>query len=213
MRANVRRDLRPEKNVYIPDHDDKVKVKCTLVQALGLCTDCTAHRGSRGIALLFLDHGTRRGWGVSITPWPLFTPGKDSVPIVQEACWAPGPVWTGAKNLAPHRDSIPGTVQPVVSCYTDYDTRPHDYDGDGDVFSSKYTVCVCVHHLTLGNRFHFKCDGKQLRTGGEVKGKQVNGVGSQYSATLPLHFQAVMINVLAKDNTIAARWSAHLDCQ
>ena len=27
-------------------------------------------------------------------------PGKDSVPIVQEAGWAPGPVWTGAENLA-----------------------------------------------------------------------------------------------------------------
>ena len=30
----------------------------------------------------------------------LFTPGKDPVPIVQEAGWAPGPVWTGAENLA-----------------------------------------------------------------------------------------------------------------
>jgi len=46
----------------------KVKVKCTLVQALRLCTARTAHRGSTGIALLFLDHGTRRGWGVSVTP-------------------------------------------------------------------------------------------------------------------------------------------------
>jgi hypothetical protein len=26
-----------------------VKVKCTVVQALRLCTGCTAHRGSRGI--------------------------------------------------------------------------------------------------------------------------------------------------------------------
>jgi len=33
-------------------------------------------------------------------PWLLFTPGKDPVPIVQEAGWAPGPVWTGAVNLA-----------------------------------------------------------------------------------------------------------------
>jgi len=39
----------------------KVKVKCTLVQALRLCTGRSAHRGNRGIALLFLDHGTRRG--------------------------------------------------------------------------------------------------------------------------------------------------------
>ena len=28
-------------------------------------------------------------------------PGKDAVPIVQEAGWAPGPVWTVAENLAP----------------------------------------------------------------------------------------------------------------
>jgi hypothetical protein len=39
----------------------KVKVKCTLVQALRLCTGRTAHRGSRGTAILFHDHGTRRG--------------------------------------------------------------------------------------------------------------------------------------------------------
>ena len=78
----------------------KVKVKVTLVQALRLCTGRTAHRGSRGITLLFHDHGTRRGWGVSVTPRPLFIPVKDSVPIVQEAGWAPGPVWTGAENLA-----------------------------------------------------------------------------------------------------------------
>jgi len=29
------------------------------------------------------------------------TPGKDTVPIVQEAGWVPGSVWTGAENLAP----------------------------------------------------------------------------------------------------------------
>jgi hypothetical protein len=34
-------------------------------------------------------------------PWPLFTPGKDTVPIVQEAGWAPGPVWTGVEKLDP----------------------------------------------------------------------------------------------------------------
>jgi len=78
----------------------KVKIKNTLVQGLRLCTGRTAHRASRGIALPFLDHGTRRGWGVSVTPRPLFTPGQDPVPIVQEAGWAPGPVWTGAENLA-----------------------------------------------------------------------------------------------------------------
>ena len=75
--------------------------KCTLVQVLRICTGRTTHRGRRGIALLFLDHGTRRWWGVSVTPRALFTPGKDPVPLVQEAGWTPGPVWTGAENLAP----------------------------------------------------------------------------------------------------------------
>ena len=57
--------------------------------------------GNRGITLPFHDHSARRWWGVSVTPQPLFTPVKDPVPIVQEAGWAPGPVWTGAENLVP----------------------------------------------------------------------------------------------------------------
>jgi len=100
---------------------EKVKIKVTFVQALRLCTGRTAHRGSRGIALLFHNHGTKRWWGVSVTPRPLFTSGKDPVPIVQEAGWAPGPVWTGAENLAPPGFD-PRTVQPVASRYTDWAT-------------------------------------------------------------------------------------------
>jgi len=47
-----------------------------------------AQRVGRAVALLFHDHGTRRGWVVSSTPRPYFTPGKDLVPIVQKAGWA-----------------------------------------------------------------------------------------------------------------------------
>jgi len=65
-----------------------------------------AQKLGRGIALLFHDYGTRRGLVVSSTPRPHFTPVKDPVPILQEAGWAPGPVWTGGKSC-PHRDSIP----------------------------------------------------------------------------------------------------------
>jgi hypothetical protein len=55
-----------------------------------------------GTALLcFLDLGTSKGCGISVTPRPLSTSGKDPVPIVQETKWAPRPVWTGAENLAP----------------------------------------------------------------------------------------------------------------
>ena len=65
-----------------------------------------AQRVGTCIALLFHEHGTRRGWVVSSTPRPHFTPRKDPVTILQEAGWAPGPVWTGGKPR-PHRDSIP----------------------------------------------------------------------------------------------------------
>ena len=78
----------------------KVKVKWSRYR-LGV-----AQRVGRGIALLFHDRGTRRRWVVSSTPRPPFNPGKDPVPILQEAGWAPGPVWTGGKSR-PHRDSIP----------------------------------------------------------------------------------------------------------
>jgi hypothetical protein len=54
--------------------------------------------GGRGIALHSLDRGTRRGGWSSPRPGR-FTPCKDPVPIVQEAGWAPGPVWTCAENL------------------------------------------------------------------------------------------------------------------
>ena len=94
-------------------------------------------RGSRGIALLFLDHGPRRGWGVSVTLRPLFTPGKDPGPIVQEAVWAPGPFWTGAENLVPPPGLNPRTVQSVASRYTDWATRP---TLRGAQYSKKYCV-------------------------------------------------------------------------
>jgi len=75
-----------------------------------------AVRVGRGIALLFHDRGTRREWVVSTTSRPHFTPGKDPVPILQEAGWAPGSVWTGGKSR-PHRDSIPGRPARSQSLY------------------------------------------------------------------------------------------------
>jgi len=39
------------------------------------------------------------GCVVNATLRPLY-PGEDPVAIVQDAGWAPGPVWTGAENLA-----------------------------------------------------------------------------------------------------------------
>lgn len=41
--------------------------------------------------------------GLSATRFGLFTLGVDLVPIVQEAAWAPGPVWRRTENLSPWR--------------------------------------------------------------------------------------------------------------
>ena len=75
-----------------------------------------AQRVGRGIALLFHDWDTRRWWVVSSTLRPHFTPGKDSVPILQEAGW-PG----RTENLVP--TGIRSPDRPV-SRYTDWATRP-----------------------------------------------------------------------------------------
>jgi hypothetical protein len=48
-----------------------------------------------------------------------FTPGKDPVPIVQEAGWASEPVWIGAENLAPIGIRSPNLLARSES-YTDY---------------------------------------------------------------------------------------------
>jgi len=39
-------------------------------------------------------------WVVNATPRPLYPRESDPVRTVQEAGWAPGPVWTGAENIA-----------------------------------------------------------------------------------------------------------------
>ena len=62
------------------------------------------------------DRGTRRAWVVSSKPRPHFNTGKDPVPILQEAGWSPGPVWTGGKSR-PHLDSIPDRPARSQSLY------------------------------------------------------------------------------------------------
>jgi hypothetical protein len=108
-----------------------------------------ASRVGRSIALTFLDRGIRRGWVVSSTPQPQFTPGKDPVPIVQEAGWVSGPVWT-AENLAlPGFD--PQTVQPVVSRYT---LTALVYINDGNPASSD--ICEWYNGMEMCQEYYFR---------------------------------------------------------
>jgi len=50
-------------------------------------------------------------------------PGKDPVPIVQEAGWALGRSGQ-VRKISPPPGFDPRTVKPVGSRYTDYNTRP-----------------------------------------------------------------------------------------
>jgi len=82
-----------------------------------------AQRLSRGIALLFHDRDTRRGWVVSSTPRPHFIPGKDLVTHCTGG-------WVGPKARSGRAENLvttgfgSRTVQAVVSRYTDWVTRP-----------------------------------------------------------------------------------------
>jgi hypothetical protein len=77
------------------DNDSILEIKVKVLRnTLG------SSKGGRGMALHSLDLGVRRGGWWAPRPGR-FTPGKYPVPIVQEVGWAPGPIWTCAKNLAP----------------------------------------------------------------------------------------------------------------
>jgi len=110
----------PRPSSWIRNETRVIRHPCPLLPTLKLkCSRCSpgmAQRVGRGIALLFHDRGTRRGWVVSSTPRPYFTPGKDPVTIWQEAGWAPGPVWTGVKSR-PYRYLIPDRPPRSQSLY------------------------------------------------------------------------------------------------
>jgi len=95
----------------------KVKVKLNLVHALRLCAGRTAHRGSRGIALLFLDHSTRRGEGSESRPGRSLPPGKTQYPFYRRLGGHQGRSGQ-MRKISPLTGFDPRILQPVVSRYT-----------------------------------------------------------------------------------------------
>ena len=86
-----------------------------------------AQRVGRGIALLFNDRGTRRGVSGQQHASAALYPRKDPVPILQEAGWAPGPVWTVGKSR-PNRDLIPDRpARSSVAIPTELSPPPHTH--------------------------------------------------------------------------------------
>jgi len=66
-------------------------------------------------------------------PGRTLPPGKTRYTILQEAEWAPGPVWTGGKSR-PHRDSIPDRPARSQSLYR------LSYPADSNGSNAGYTM-------------------------------------------------------------------------
>ena len=54
---------------------------------------------------------------VKATPRPLYPRERDPIPVLLEAGWAPGPVWTGMENLAPIGIRSPDRPARIKSLY------------------------------------------------------------------------------------------------
>ena len=93
------------------------------------------------------------GEGSASRPGRYLPPGKDPVRIVQEAGWTPGPVWTGAENLAPPPGFDPRTVQPTASRYTDWATRPTIRSPDRPAHSQSLYQLSYRAHVVLDGLF------------------------------------------------------------
>jgi len=93
------------------------------VKALRLCTGRTAHRGSKGIALPFHDHGTRRGERSASRPGRCLPRGKTRYPLYNRLGGPQG--WSGqVRKISPPPGFDPWSIHPVASRYTDHATRP-----------------------------------------------------------------------------------------
>ena len=108
--------------VYIPTVKDIFSLKSIKVEKVkwSRYRHGVAQRVGTGIALLFHDRGTRRGWMFSSTSGPHFTTGKTRYPFYRRL-GGPQGLSGRVENLVPTRIRS-RTVQPVVSRYTDWAT-------------------------------------------------------------------------------------------
>ena len=152
------------------------------------------------------------GWGGWSTPRSgHFSPGRI-------------PVWGGWSTPRSGHFS-PGRI-PVIYCSGGWSGIRDGLDGCGKIspppgFEPRSVHPIAIHvwhmkefywervdvfsvkHLVHVVRLQLKCDGTRWRTGGEVKGKLANGVGSQY----PSHYLGTWCI------QHYYRWCAHLGCQ
>jgi len=100
--------------MYIKTVDIKIKVKVTLVQALRLCTGCTAYRGSRGIALLFHDHGAKGDGRSASSPDRSLPQGKTGYLLYRRLGGPQG--WSGQVRKISPPTTVPTELPSPQDC-------------------------------------------------------------------------------------------------
>jgi hypothetical protein len=90
--------------------------------------------------------------------------------------------------------------------------RSHDHKSSRKPCSHRSNSAVITIGFSVGansflarGRVQLKCDGTRWRTGGEVKGKLANGVGSQYSHTTSEHDVASITTADAHTSAASSR--------
>ena len=100
-----------------------IKVKCTLVQALRLCTGHTAHRGSRGVAVpSVMTTALEGGEEPASRPGRSLPPGKTRYPLYRRLDGPQGRSGQVRKISPP--TAIRSPDSPARGSNTDYATRP-----------------------------------------------------------------------------------------
>ena len=120
-----------------PDLNLPASIKCTLVQALWLCTDRTTHRGVEVYLYSFMTKALEGGEGSASRPGRSLPPGKTRYQLYRRLGGPQGR--SGQVRKISHTLGFdPQTVQPVASRYIDYATRP--------------TSCIYPHSKVKNNR-------------------------------------------------------------
>jgi len=88
------------------------------INSMKFCTGRSAHSGSRGIALLFIDHGTRGGEGSTSRPGRSLPPGKTRYPLYRRLGGPQGQSGQ-VRKISPSPGFDPRNFQPVANRCTD----------------------------------------------------------------------------------------------
>ena len=174
--------------------------------------------GSRGVRI----SGSNAGYtmfrdSVKSTGYPLHSPVSLSLPSRASPCAIIFQLESTARTAFVHQQDkavwyglwcvVCATnaveVEAPRTNYWPHSNPPEKHEMNHTEQSIWCNMSQCYRPLPKFSRLQLQCDGTQWRTGGEVKGKLANGVGSQYSS----HYLGTWCM------QHCYRWCAHLGCQ